>query len=134
MPTATLTFQLPKERPEYEDAVNGGKYAVAIDAVREAFRARDKYAPDPSTTWAEARQLLLDTLSDSLGEDDHLRSALAEAAHEASELRARVVLAREALGKMLELTNRLSLFRSDLDVVREAREALKSLQAGEAGE
>ncbi len=63
MPTATLSYQLPEERAEYEMAVSGAAYRDALEAVAAELRTRDKYAEDQATTWAEVRQLFWDTIT-----------------------------------------------------------------------
>lgn len=37
MPKATLSFNLPEEREEYEDAINGTKYKIQIDDTWNAL-------------------------------------------------------------------------------------------------
>ena len=47
--TATLTFNLPDERSEFEDAVNAGKYIAALNDLAIAFRSHRKYDAEPVT-------------------------------------------------------------------------------------
>ena len=46
---ATLTFNLPEEKPELEDAVNAGKYIAALNDLAIAFRSHRKCDADPVT-------------------------------------------------------------------------------------
>lgn len=46
---ATLTFTLPDEKPEFEDAMNAGKYIAALNNLALAFRAHRKYDAEPVT-------------------------------------------------------------------------------------
>lgn len=62
---ATLTFTLPDERDEYADAIKGDHYHRLLDEIIDAFRAKDKYEEKQETTWAEARELLHQTIKDS---------------------------------------------------------------------
>jgi hypothetical protein len=64
---AVFEFELPEDREVFEMHVLAVQYAAAIEAVKSAFRAKDKYLENPATTWNEARQLLLDTLNEALG-------------------------------------------------------------------
>ncbi len=66
---ATLTFTLPDEQAEFELALKGGKYAAAIEDVRNAFREKFKYSEKQHTTWGDARDLLLETLNEALKEE-----------------------------------------------------------------
>ena len=43
MPVATLTFQLPDERHEHEDAVRGGEFRSALWDVEQRLRATLKH-------------------------------------------------------------------------------------------
>lgn len=57
MPKATLTFNLPEERHEYELTLKAGKMASIIDEFTNICRAKTKYATgkedDPS--WEDVR-------------------------------------------------------------------------------
>ena len=63
---ATLSFTLPEDEGEFQNAINGGKYAAVIDDIKMAFRDKDKYSPIQETTWAEVRELLYSVLRGSL--------------------------------------------------------------------
>jgi len=43
---AILEFNLPDEQPEFQDAVDGGKWSHAMWKVDQELRAKTKYAPD----------------------------------------------------------------------------------------
>lgn len=59
---ATLTFTLPEEREEYENAYHGVRYRIALEDLAREFRNKVKYAGDQNTTWDAARELFWDTL------------------------------------------------------------------------
>jgi hypothetical protein len=63
MPKATLEFSLPEERVEFERAIKAQSYATALWDLREAFRAKAKYA-EADTTWTEAYKLFWDILKE----------------------------------------------------------------------
>lgn len=46
---ATLTFNLPDEKAEFEDAMNAGKYIAALNDLAIAFRSHRKYDAEPVT-------------------------------------------------------------------------------------
>ncbi len=64
MPKATLTFQLPDEREDFDLACKAGALHSALWDLSQELRSRDKYSEDPATTWAEVRQLFWDVLRD----------------------------------------------------------------------
>lgn len=67
MPKVTLEFNLPEDREEYEDTINGVKYKMALDAVWERiFRPRHKHGYANSaiefSLESETAQVLMDEL------------------------------------------------------------------------
>ena len=64
---ATLEFNLPEDQEEYEDAINGVKYKMALDAVWEKiFRPRHKHGYDNPTINELMLSPTADTLMDEL--------------------------------------------------------------------
>ncbi len=57
---ATLTFDLPEERPEFETAAHAGDFAAALDDIREVIRAHRKY--DTYKTAPELAQAIQEIL------------------------------------------------------------------------
>jgi len=62
MAKATLEFDFLEERDVFETAINGAKYLSALEALREAFRSKAKYAEPEETTWEHAKELFWETL------------------------------------------------------------------------
>lgn len=64
---ATLTFDLPDEREEFDRHLKGAEdvitYRAALDTLREAFRQKRKHA-EPETTWEQAEELFWKTLNE----------------------------------------------------------------------
>jgi hypothetical protein len=46
MPKATLTFNLPEERIEHADAVNGARWRGIVLDINEELRSKIKYGTD----------------------------------------------------------------------------------------
>lgn len=46
MPKATLTYDLPEDRDEFEVAVNAAKYYVVLHNIDQILRNKIKYAGD----------------------------------------------------------------------------------------
>jgi hypothetical protein len=61
---ATLRFDLPDEKYQFESATNGQKYRYLLIELWNEFREKDKYAEKQETTWEEARELLMDTFTE----------------------------------------------------------------------
>lgn len=49
MPIATLTFNIPDEQPEFEEATNAGKYRSTLWDLDQFLRNKTKYASDDVT-------------------------------------------------------------------------------------
>lgn len=49
MPKLTLTFNLPEEREEYENAYRGGDYKAVLYEIDQFLRGKIKYAPESVT-------------------------------------------------------------------------------------
>ena len=64
MPKAILEFDLNKEEQEHRDAVNGGKYREALADIDSELRAKEKYHPDESGSWTDARDILRKVLEE----------------------------------------------------------------------
>jgi hypothetical protein len=68
MPTAQLTFNLPEEREEFQDAVDAGKVKGALQEYDNKLRALVKYGgatPDEDVEWAQkARDLFHEVLEE----------------------------------------------------------------------
>ena len=63
MPKATLTFDLPEEESDFHQAVNGGKYLIAIQELYNEFRSKSKHAQETGS-WADAYDLFNRVLSE----------------------------------------------------------------------
>jgi hypothetical protein len=50
MATATLTFTLPEEDPEFRAASNGGAWQALAWEIDQHLRSEIKYAPDSTPT------------------------------------------------------------------------------------
>jgi anaerobic ribonucleoside-triphosphate reductase len=63
---ATLTFNLPEERAEYEAAVNGQKYKDVIDEIlqdiRKELKYNDKLTDEQTRMWEDFRTIISDKL------------------------------------------------------------------------
>lgn len=52
MPRATLTFTLPDEQSEFQNAVNGQAFKVVLFSFDQYLRNRVKYEPLPDAVYA----------------------------------------------------------------------------------
>ncbi len=67
---ATLEFNLPDDQTDFEDAVNGQKFRLAIWEFDQHLRAQTKYAPDSmSEDTYKAYSDIRDKLHEILNED-----------------------------------------------------------------
>lgn len=64
MTRATLTFSLPADQAEFDLALKGGDYKMALEDLREAFRKKAKYSEEETTTWQAAYELFWETLKE----------------------------------------------------------------------
>jgi hypothetical protein len=63
MPKAILEFSLPEEREEFALAAGAQSFAPVLRDLREAFRAKAKYA-EPDTTWTDVYELFWEILKE----------------------------------------------------------------------
>jgi hypothetical protein len=61
---AKLSFKLPKEKYEFNQAVNGWKYASCLLDIWNKFRELDKYDDRSDMPIEEARQFVIDIFSE----------------------------------------------------------------------
>jgi hypothetical protein len=66
---AILEFNLPEDQPEFNDAVNGGKWSFAMWKVDQELRSQTKYAPDTmSKETYDALEAIRDFLYEQMSE------------------------------------------------------------------
>lgn len=53
-----LEFTLPEDEYEYENARDGKKFRLALEAITQKLRALRKYGEVGETTWTEVEQLV----------------------------------------------------------------------------
>ena len=66
---AILEFNLPDDQPEFDDAINGGKWSHAMRQLDQWLRSQTKYAPDTMSTdtyeaFEECREKLYSLLNE----------------------------------------------------------------------
>lgn len=61
---AKLIFQLPEEQDEYNDAINGTKYRVILDELRNFLRTKRKYENQESIKIEELQDFIYKELND----------------------------------------------------------------------
>lgn len=59
---AILEFNLPEDREDFETTFRGIDYKIALQEIRNAFRAKEKYEEHQETTWSNAHELFWETL------------------------------------------------------------------------
>ncbi len=64
MPKAILEFNLPEEQAEFDLAVNGDKYRIALEDLRDVLRTNAKHREDQATTWEAVRELFWETMKE----------------------------------------------------------------------
>ncbi|MBO89036.1 MAG: hypothetical protein CMP14_05900 [Rickettsiales bacterium] len=53
---ATLEFNLPEDKSDHEDAINGSKWRQVVEVILEDLRERRKYDKGMTTTMESARK------------------------------------------------------------------------------
>ena len=61
---ATLTFNLPEEREEFNTAINGVNYMIALEDIRNKIRSWKKYEDKETVTIEELQDLWQEATAD----------------------------------------------------------------------
>ena len=64
MSKATLSFNIPEEREEFEAAVHGGEYKDVIYQIDMRLRNMEKYEDKETITIEDARSMIREFLGD----------------------------------------------------------------------
>ena len=64
MPKATLTFILPEEQEEYQLAINGINYCIAVSDFMEWIRQQQKYNNVETMSLTDVKAKLLECLQE----------------------------------------------------------------------